>query len=319
MTEIHTDSNIVRKEMYLETDIRVHGTIWEPADGDFKMVLQIVHGMTEHIGRYERFAHELVAEGIVVAGLDLRGHGRNAGDYQIATWGIDGWKNSLNDIHAFYEKLQSQYHKPHVILGFSLGSFLLRDYLSKFPEDVIDRAIIMGTGCQPGLFLMAMKGIIEKEIEKVGVDQTSDLVRKLSFANYNKRFKPNRTNADWLCSDEKELDEYLNDPLCKEDISAGLFYDLLSAMLRTSSRYTYRNWRDISVLLLSGKMDPVGGMGKGVKKVYRQMEREGIMVKMDLIDGARHDILHEYESGAAHKVIQIILEYLENTDNYLKI
>ena len=116
MTEIHTDSNIVRKEMYLEADIRVHGTIWEQADGDFKMVLQIVHGMTEHIGRYERFAHELAAEGIVVAGLDLRGHGRNAGDYQIATWGIDGWKNSLNDIHAFYEKLQSQYHKPHVRL-----------------------------------------------------------------------------------------------------------------------------------------------------------------------------------------------------------
>ena len=85
MTEIYTDNNIVKKEIYLEEGNRVHGTIWEPADGDFKMVLQIVHGMTEHIGRYERFAHELAAEGIVVAGLDLRGHGRNAGDYQIAT------------------------------------------------------------------------------------------------------------------------------------------------------------------------------------------------------------------------------------------
>ena len=158
---------------------------------------------------------------------------------------------------------------------------------------------------------MAMKGIIEKEKQKVGVDQTSDLVRKLSFANYNKRFKPNRTNADWLCSDEKELDEYLNDPLCKEDISAGLFYDLLSAMLRTSNTFTYRYWRDIRVLLLSGKKDPVGSMGKGVKKVYRQMKREGIMVKMDLIDDARHDVLHEYESGAAHKAIQLIRRFLE--------
>ena len=81
-------------------------------------------------------------------------------------------------------------------------------------------------------------------------------------------------------------------------------------MLRTSSRYTYGNWRDISVLLLSGKMDPVGGMGKGVKKVYRQMKREGIMVKMDLIDDARHDVLHEYESGAAHKAIQLIRRFL---------
>ena len=97
-------------------------------------------------------------------------------------------------------------------------------------------------------------------------------MQNLSFGTYNKKFKPNRTNSDWLCADEAELDAYIADDLCRKDISSGLFMDLLSSMKRTGENKAFANYRkDMPVLLISGKEDPVGDFGKGVKKVYKKL------------------------------------------------
>ena len=198
-------------------------TIWLP-EQEPKCVLQITHGMTEHIGRYTTLAQELTGQGIVVAGFDLRGHGRNPGDPNIASFGEGGWEASIEDMHLFFEVLAERFPVlPHFMLGFSLGSFLLREYLNQYPEDVAG-AIIMGTGYQPGWLLSMMMEVVKSQIKKAGFDGTTDLVRQLSFGNYNQKFKPNRTIADWLCADNAELDAYLADPLCRKDISAGLFW-----------------------------------------------------------------------------------------------
>ena len=120
-------------------------------DGDPKQLLQITHGMTEHMGRYEVFAEYLQPMGIAVAGFDLRGHGRNSGDPDVASFGEGGWAASIEDMQLFYEHLQRRFSgKPHFMLGFSLGSFLLREYLTKYPDEgALSGAIIMGTGTQP--------------------------------------------------------------------------------------------------------------------------------------------------------------------------
>lgn len=100
------------------------------------MVVQTTHGMTEHIGRYEQLAEQLTANGIAVAGFDLRGHGRNPGDTHCASFGEGGWKLSLHDMHLFYLELESWFPAiPHFMLGFSLGSFLLRDYAKKKEQE----------------------------------------------------------------------------------------------------------------------------------------------------------------------------------------
>ena len=280
--------------------INLPACLWLP-EGDVKAVLQITHGMTEHMGRYETFAQYLLPVGIAVAGFDLRGHGKNPGDSDVASFGEGGWAESIEDMRLFYELLKQQFlGVPHYMLGFSLGSFLLREYLTKYPgEGDVAGAIIMGTGHQPEWLLSIMMGIVNGQIKKAGFDKTTDLVRQLSFGTYNQKFKPNRTAADWLCSDERELDKYLADPLVRKDISAGLFRELLGSMKRTGGAFEYDGWdTSLPVLLISGQDDPVGDGGKGVQAIYARMKKAGMEdVTLKLFPGARHDLLHEEGNG----------------------
>lgn len=275
--------------------------LWLP-DGELKAVLQVAHGMTEHMGRYEAFAQYLCSFGVAVAGFDLRGHGKNPGDSDVASFGEGGWAASVEDMRLFYELLKQRLTGvPHYMLGFSLGSFLLREYLTRYPEEgEIAGAIIMGTGHQPGWLLSIMMGIVKGQIKKAGFDKTTDLVRQLSFGTYNQKFKPNRTAADWLCADETELDRYLADPLVRKDISAGLFWELLDSMKRTGSAFSYDGWdTSLPILLISGHDDPVGDAGKGVQAIYNRMRKNGMEnMTLKLFPGARHDLLHEETNGA---------------------
>ena len=275
--------------------------LWMP-DSEVKAVLQITHGMTEHMGRYKTFAEFLCPMGIAVAGFDLRGHGKNPGDAEVASFGEGGWTASIEYMRLFYALLEQRFAgAPHYMLGFSLGSFLLREYLTKYPDEgEFAGAIIMGTGHQPGWLLSIMMGIVKGQIKKAGFDKTTDLVRQLSFGTYNQKFKPNRTAADWLCSNETELDKYLADPLVRKDISAGLFWELLGSMTRTGSAFEYDGWAtSLPILLISGQDDPVGDSGKGVQAIYNRMKKTGMEnVTIKLFPGARHDLLHDERNGA---------------------
>lgn len=292
---------------------KLPATMWLP-EQEPRCILQIAHGMTEHIGRYAALAQALTGHGIVVAGFDLRGHGRNPGDPNVASFGEGGWEASTQDMHLFFEVLAERFPGlPHYMLGFSLGSFLLREYLGRYPAGVAGAAIL-GTGYQPGLVLGVMMAVVKSQIKKAGFDGTTDLVKQLSFGNYNQKFKPNRTIADWLCADNTQLDAYLADPLCRKNISAGLFWQLLGSMKRTGSRNAYHGWnKDTPVLLLSGQDDPVGDSGKGVLAVKQRMEKAGIRsVAMQLLPNARHDLLHE-ESGAAADARKALIDWMQHT------
>ena len=288
-------------------EAKLPARLWVP-DGEVKAVLQITHGMTEHMGRYEAFAEYLCPMGIAVAGFDLRGHGANPGDPEVASFGEGGWAASIEDMQLFYAHLQRRFSgKPHFMLGFSLGSFLLREYLTKYPDEgTLSGAIIMGTGHQPGWLLSIMQWIVKGQIKKAGFDGTTDLVRQLSFGTYNQKFKPKRTSADWLCADEEELDKYLEDPLVRKDISAGLFWELLGSMKRSGRTCAYGG---LPILLISGQDDPVGNGGKGVQEIHRRLVSGHENVTLKLFPGARHDLLHE-EKGSAEAARKLIVEWI---------
>ena len=138
--------------------------LWLP-EGEVKCVLQITHGMTEHMGRYQRFAEDLTRQGVAVAGFDLRGHGRNGGDPQVASLGQGGWAASIADMRLLFRLLSQRFAQlPHYMLGFSLGSFLLREYLQTDSTGVAG-AIIVGTGHQPAWLLSLMMGIVKGQIQ----------------------------------------------------------------------------------------------------------------------------------------------------------
>ncbi len=299
----------MKKEQFILNSL--HTVIWQP-EQNVKAILQITHGMTEHMGRYETLATDLCNQGIAVAGFDLRGHGRNPGDPQIASFGVSGWETTIEDMRLFFKELRSRFPEiPHYMLGFSLGSFLLREYLGKYPEDVAG-TLIAGTGHQPGWLLAIIMAIVKGEIKKAGFDGTTDLVKQLSFGTYNQKCKPNRTEADWLCNDTESLDQYLADPLVRKNISAGLFWELLGSMKRTGKAESYAGWnKEMPVLLLYGSEDPVGDSGKGVPKLYALMKKAGLQaVECQQFPGARHDIFHEEISGTAENVRHCIADWL---------
>ena len=278
-----------------------------------KMMVQVLHGMTEHIGRYERLAECLTEAGIGVAGFDLRGHGKNAAGRDCASFGENGWEMMLKEAHQFHTSIKERFPKAkHFLLGFSLGSFLAREYFTSYKSHDFSGAIIMGTGQQPKWILSIIMTIVKGEIKKAGFNHTNAKIHELSFGTYNKSFAPNRTSADWLCSDDKQLDLYLADELCIKDISAGLFWQLLDSMKRVADSNTYKNWKkDLPVLLLSGSDDPVGNQGKGVTVVEKSMRKGGLTnVTCKIYSGGRHDILHEESLGIASIVCEEIKNWL---------
>ena len=289
----------------------IYGILWNASEKP-KAVLQIVHGMTEHIDRYRKFAEELNRYGIAVAGFDLRGHGVNLSKSGCASFGEEGWEASLEDIQKFSDYLYDQFPDcQHYMLGFSLGSFLVREYLNKFDHH-FSGAIIAGTGHQPPAVLSIMMAIVKTQIKSNGFDNTTPLVKQLSFETYNTKFKPNNTDFDWLCSDEAELQKYILDNSCADSISSGLFWQLLSSMKYTASGAAYKNWKkDMPILLISGDKDPVGDFGKGVRRVEASMKKAGITnIVPLLLPGARHDIFHEIQSGCFSYITENITNWI---------
>lgn len=274
----------------------IHGVEWMP-DGQPTAVLQIAHGVTEHILRYEELAKYLTERGIAVVGNDHIGHGTSiANEAKPMYFGPEGsWDWVVEDIKTCVNLNKNQFpDKPYYILGFSLGSFVARTYLIKYPGTV-DGAIIVGTGQTPHLQIALAKFMANKEAKKVGEDNTSPVIKKLTFETYNKIFAPNKTEYDWLCASEESLDKYIKDPLRGDSMSAGLFREMLSGMDFTANYKNIQKMdKNIPILFLSGDKDPVGEQGKGVKKAYESFKKSGIKdVEMKLYSDLRHDILHE--------------------------
>lgn len=272
--------------------------LWLPEEPP-KAILQITHGMTEHKGRYALLAKSLAARGIATAAFDLRGHGENPAVFSCASLGEDGWLTTLDDMHLFFVLLKNRFPQlPHFMMGFSLGSFLLREYLG-IHRSGIAGAALLGTGWQPGWLLVLMRLIAKSQIYCAGFNQSTPLIKKLSFDAYNRQTGENSAFA-WLCLDKTQRDLYEHDPLCRDSISSGLFWQLLGSMKRTGSPESLDNWyRSMPVLLMSGHQDPVGNMGKSILKLEGQMKQAGLnSVTLRLFLGARHDILHEETSGA---------------------
>ena len=291
---------MVKNEFYYlsaDNKTQIHAVEWKP-EKEIIGVIQIAHGVTEHILRYEQFAEFFTQKGFVVVGNDHLGHGTSiAKNSKPMYFGPkNSWNFVVQDIETCRKMTKEKYSDiPYVLLGFSLGSFLVRTYLIDYAKEPIDASIIMGTGYIPNFKIAIAKMIANNEAKKVGEENTSPVIKSLTFETYNKLFKPNRTECDWLCSNEKAIDEYLADPLRGKNYSAGLFIELLSGMQYTSNLKNIKKMnKKIPIFLLSGDKDPVGEFGKGVIKTFDILRKAGIEnVDIKLYKDLRHDILHE--------------------------
>ena len=276
---------------------KIHAVEWKPEKGEICGVLQIFHGMVEFIERYEETAEYLTERGFAVVGNDHLGHGRSIVSKEEYGFFCENNGNAvvLGDLRRLHEKTRKKWPKvPYYILGHSMGSFLLRQYLCMYGDE-LDGAVIMGTGTQPASALKAGQRLCSLLARMRGWHYRSPLVDRMAFGGYNKHFHAARTEKDWLTKDGNRVDAYLADERCTFRFTVNGYYNLFVSIEEASKQENLERMpKDLPVLFMSGAEDPVGGFGKGVEQVRRQFEAAGMTdVTWILYENDRHEILNE--------------------------
>lgn len=290
---------------------KIHAVRYVPDDGQVKCVVQIIHGMAEYIERYEEFAEYLTQRGFVVTGEDHLGHGKSIAEDDIPGYfcAQDPATVVVRDCHRLKKITQSLFSgRPYVIIGHSMGSFILRNYMFRYGNG-IDGAIVMDTGGQSSALVTASKAMtnIEKRIR--GAKHVSRTMNKLVFGNYNKGIENPRTEFDWLSRDTEAVDKYIADPLCGFVLTVNGFETLFELISRTQDKDNLSNIPlELPVYLLSGDMDPVGEYGEGVRRVeatLRDLGMENVLLK--IYEGRRHELLNDM---GKEEVMKDIVEWI---------
>lgn len=284
------------------------GRVFIP-EGEPKGIFQIIHGMREHIGLYEDFMQQIAEEGYIVFGYDQLGHGhtvQSEDEYGYISKN-NGWKYLVNDAAIFAKDVKRQYGNdlPYTLMGFSMGSFIVRINASEFNWQ--DKLIIMGTGgyvpqAEPGLAMI-------KTIKNLfGDHYVSDVLETLVFGTYNEKF-PDCGELGWLSSLEEKRKLYENDPLCSFHFTVAAMEDLIQLSVECNRPQWYSSIdKSKPILLISGSEDPLGEYGEGITRIYDQLREKGANVDMKLYQGCRHAIL---EDSCRNEVINDIKSFLE--------
>ncbi len=305
--------NIVRDDFkFLSNDKKNKISCFCIAPKNPKAIIQIEHGIVEHKERYVKFAEEMANLGYAVFADDHLGHGWTAKKDDVAWFSEkDGWKTVCQDILTLREKAVKKYPNiPFVLMGHSMGSFLARTVAIDNSE-MIDLLVLSGTGEQPPLIITLGKFVAKFEKLRLGSSKgISKLVVNLAFGAYNKPFKPNRTEYDWLSRDNQTVDKYLKDKKSGMAPTVGLFYDMLWGLGYIGKMKNVEKVRkDLPIYLFSGDHDPVGNMGKGVRKVTDKLLSAGIQdVTLKLYENGRHEMLNGPDR---EKVIEELTSWLD--------
>jgi alpha-beta hydrolase superfamily lysophospholipase len=262
-----------------------------------KAVVQVIHGMAEYGSRYARLAAALAAAGYTTYAHDHRGHGKSISDASppghIADH--DSWNLIVEDAHGVNREIARRHPGlPIIVLGHSMGSFVLQQLLFEHPADMVAAALSGSNGKQPA---KAATGKLLARIERarVGRRNPSRLLTRLTFGDYNKAFAPARTDFDWLSRDSAEVDAYIADPLLGFEVSTETWVDLLTGLDRIADPSNVaRVPKGMPLYLFAGDRDPVGDFGKGMRRLHDAYQRAGIAdVRLKLYPGGRHESFNE--------------------------
>ena len=290
----------------------IHVNQWTPSERRILGVVQIAHGVAEYGARYAPFARFLCGHGFVVVANDHLGHGQSLipGGPMVYLGEKDGWWNVVDDMECLRSRVAKVFpDRPYFLFGHSMGSFLSRTHLIRYPGR-LDGCILCGTGHQSPALIAGGKLIADREIRRLGKKAFSARADDLAFGAYNKAFAPTRTRFDWVSASEENVDAYIADPLCGGDTTLGLFRDMLDGLSYITRQSNMDKMdADLPVFFIAGDQDPVGDMGKGVRKAHDCFKKAGIRdLSIKLCHGLRHEILNE---ASRQYVYRDVLDWLE--------
>lgn len=280
-------------------------------DSKPRAVVQIAHGIAEHIDRYRPFMEFLAHNGFVVAGNDHLGHGKSirVPEEQGFFAEKDGWWRVVDDMDKLHDIMSNEYPElPYVLFGHSMGSFLTRTYLIKHP-DKYDGVILSGTGHQSPALVLGGNAAASVMAKLNGAMGDGAKLDSLAFGTYLNKIENPRTKFDWLSRDTEQVDKYIADPLCGFVGKIGLYRDMMQGIkFITDKKNIAQMNKEKPVYFMSGDGDPVGDYGKGVERAYKAFCDAGLHdVFMRLYPGGRHEMLNETNK---EQVYQDILSWL---------
>lgn len=274
-----------------------------------RAILQILHGMGEHMERYDAFAKFLNTQGYAVVGGNHAGHGETC---TLKGYFADseGWDKVLQDIHSIRLATSKKYPLlPYFIFGHSMGSFLLRSYLQEHSQG-LTAAIICATGEQPAPLVAFGTLIAKLQCFLGGAKKPCKILADISNSNFTKALPNSKTSFDWLTRDDAIVQKYIADEYCGFPFTANAYLDLFSGFRRNAKGENYQNSnKTLPLLFIAGDQDPVGDMGKMVEFVANRFGEWGFQnIEIKLYPGARHEILNETNM---EEVFADVLAYLE--------
>ena len=306
---------VAKAEWYfpsVSVNASIHAEVWKsPARP--RAILQIAHGMAEHVDRYDAFARRAAEHDILVVGEDHLGHGKTASDpSQFGYFAMeDGQELVVRDMYALTRQVREIYpDTPYFLLGHSMGAMLSELYAVRYP-DVLTALLLSGLPAKNPVAKLAKKSV-ERHIFRFGLFSRDAKVGLLMNKLYNRKIHPTRTEFDWLSTLDEEVDKYVRDPLCGFPFTAAGLRDLLSCNIAANSpRWFDSTPKFLPIHIFAGTEDPVGGYGKGVEKIYRQLLRRKREVTLKLYEGARHEILNDFcREEAATDILAAVFRHL---------
>ena len=299
---IGREYSIMKDEFYYPSkdgNTEIHTIEWKP-QGEVRAVVQLSHGMVEYINRYDDFATFLCQQGIYVVGNDHLGHGKSVQSKSEYGFFDEKYGNTcvIGDMHTLRQSTKKKYPDvPYFMLGHSMGSCLLRQYIQLYGNG-LQGVVIMGTAAERTNLELELGRAVCKGIATFrGWHYRSKWVDQMVNGPFCRKFHPSTTRADWITSDKDKLAEYVTDPLCSFMFTVNGYYHMFGGLKQIQKKESISMIpKNLSIFMVSGMEDPVGKFGQGVKNIYDKYRKAGIKdVTLKLYEGDRHELLNEQD------------------------
>jgi alpha-beta hydrolase superfamily lysophospholipase len=258
-----------------------------------KKTIVIAHGMVEYSFRYNDFAVFLNNNGYDVFALDHLAHGLNSeSPDKVGYWPKDGFDQCVENVHLLIKKLKAEGREVY-LFAHSMGSFMAQSYIERYPGEV-SKVVLCGTGGKNPAAKMGAK-IASLHASLFGhADKPSKFLNDLAFSGYFKMIKEKRTGFDWLSYNEENVDKYIADPYCGAIPTSNFFCSFIKGMSVVSDKKRIAKIdKNLKVLFIAGKEDPVGGFTKTIVKLEEAYKAHGLDCNEHFYDHMRHEILNE--------------------------
>lgn len=272
-------------------------------DGEIKGIVQISHGMAEHKERYIPFMEFLAKNGYVTVIHDHRGHGKSVkSKADLGYFYEENAEYVVEDLHQITTFIKNKYPNQKVILlGHSMGSMIVRKYIKKYDKD-IDKLIVCGSPSKNPLVDLALLLVRILRAFK-GEHYRSNLMQKLAFGKYGKKFQQSKSENVWICSDNKVVNNYDDDELCGFTFTLNGFSNLFHVM---KDIYSKKDWalshKNLPILFIAGADDQVIINEKKWLESQEFLKNLGYEnIEKILYPNMRHEILNEINKDVVWK------------------